>query len=483
MDALAIKALGQGLRFPRWRDSRPQSPKAQNDFSGIILPRVTAPTGMAMQDLDYDLLSRIYVCHDLAWTCINLVSSTAALGKLVVKKKVGDKVTILPDHPLQLLLDSPNSSMTQFDLIQSYITHQLLFGTVGMMLLRDSMTGQCPDCSANGETQCLHQLYYFTNGKVKQIVPVHPGNVQEKSFLMEDGKTQKYFAYIPFSDAETRPINPDNFMTDPFYNTDVSFYGVSPTQILRRWLNLDMSMTGQITSFFDNGAIPSMIFNLKPAVDGSAYGDEPETLLKNLKDSWLNTFSRKGNGEKTPAFIYGDVEIKRLQEHIDEQISKNIYYEVANRVCATYGVPPDLYEFGLHFGAQASSAEEHTKRFFNNTINVYLTRIQRKINRMIVPSFNEKGLFVDWDLSNMGVADFLIKAKNEAHKDNWVKGLTTRDETRIALGMPGTDDELGDDYYRLTVMTDGSNTSQNPQDNRLATPEQGTSTNEFKPKN
>lgn len=465
LKALSNIKLRRGMQ---WDDWRPRSPKSLGDMSGVLTPRVGAHGFQGLQDFDYDMLSKIYVCNDLAWTCIDLVSSTAGQGKLKARIREGDQITYVPDHPLQSLLDFPNGSMTQFDLIQSYVTHQKLYGTVAVLLLRQSMMKSCPVCLEDSKDECLHRLYLNIDGPIEQMMPVHPDNIMQ-DYIEVDGKKRKIFFFVPEPNRKF-PIHPNNILTDPYYNPTIGWYGVSPTFILKRWLDLDTSMTSQVKELFDNGAIPSMIVSMKPGTNFT-YEQEPETLVEMMKEKWMSQFSSKGNSKKAPAFVYGDINVERLQDKIEESIAKGLYYEIQGRVCATYGVPPTLYEMGLKYGSQRASAEQAEKDFFNRTISKILIRIENKVNKLIVPSFKTPGLEVAWDLTTMPVADFLVKQNKDAVKKDWELGLISRDTARVMLGYKAIGGELGDDFYRLTVMSDGSNTNQVAgMDNRLKLP-------------
>jgi HK97 family phage portal protein len=470
-----VKALANiNRRGLNWLDERGRSPKALGDMSGVILSRVGSRSTVGIQDFDYDMLARIYICNDLAWTCINLVSSTAALAKLKVRIKDGNDYKYLPDHPLQKVLDFPNASMTQFDLVQAYVTHQLLFGNVTMLLLRDEMTRVCPLCiECAAQEPCLHALYYFSTGAIKQVMPVHPSLIKEKVVQMPDSdEFRKVLFYCPYTNGNRTeyPIHPDNVLTDPLYNPEVGWYGVSPTYLLKRWLDLDNAMTSQITQFFENGAIPSMIVSLKPGTNFT-YEDEPNTLVAKMKEAWLNQFSARGKTEKAPAFVYGDIDVKEVQSRIDDTVGKSLYFEIQDRVCATYGVPPTLYEVGMATSSQKANASQGEKDFYNRTISKVLTRLQQKINHLIVPSYNTPNLEVGWDISDLGIASFLTDIKEKRITTHWQLGLINRNETRAMLGYePVADTQLGDDYYRLTVMGDGTNSASNQLDNNLRVP-------------
>lgn len=448
-------------------DARQRSPKAMGDMSGVVLSRIGTNGVPAVQNFDYELLSKFYICNDLVWTCINLVSSTAALAKLKVRVRKGNKVKYLPDHPLQKLLDFGNSSMTQFDLLQSYVTHQLLFGNITMLLIREDMLRMCPMCEDECSEECTHRLFFFTEGPVAQIIPVHPSNLTQK---VVPGTNKKYFFYKPNGlNGKEYPIHPDNLITDPLYNPDISWYGVSPTFLLNRWLNLDGLMTQQLEDFFASGSIPSMIVSLKPGTNFN-YDGEPNKLVEDMKEKWMKQFSAKGEKERSPAFVYGDVTVERVQENIKETIGKEIYYEIQGRVCATYGVPPTLYEMGLRWGSQRASSEQAEKDFYNRTISKILARFQNKITQLVVPSYNQPGLEVSWDLSELGIASFLLKEKELKIERHWEKGLLKRDDARVMLGYEPTGDEFGDDYYRITVMGDGNSTVTNQLDNNQRVP-------------
>jgi hypothetical protein len=404
----------------------------------------------------------------MAWTCINLVSSTAALGKLRVRTKNSEKgIEYLPNHPLQVVLDFPNSSMTQFDLIQAYVTHQLLFGTVTMLLLRAEMTSTCPVCESTGE-ECTHQLYYDSESPVLQIMPVHPDNIKVQYIKSID---KNIFFYSPNGETGKQyMIHPNNMLTDPYYNPDKSWYGVSPTKLLERWLQLDTSMTHQVDQYFQNGSIPSMIVSLKPGTNYT-YDTQPETLVQKMKEGWMSQFSQAGKASKSPAFVFGDIDVARVQDKVDETVGQKLYYEIAGRVCATYGVPPTLYEMGLRYGAQRASAEQHERDFFNRTISKILTRLKLKLEMHVLTSYNDADLELYWDLTDLGIASFLIEKKEKRILDHWEKGLVQRAKAQMLLGYEPDTSELGDDYYRLTVMGDGDTSVTNQLDNNAVVPD------------
>lgn len=463
----ALAQMGRGTKLTTWDDRRDRSPKALDDFSGILLSKITSQNSIGVQDLDYELLSNIYMCNDLAWSCINLVSSTAALGKLRVRTKNSEKgIEYLPDHPLQVVLDFPNSSMTQFDLIQAYVTHQLLFGSVTMLLLRQEMSAVCVVCKETGD-ECTHQLYADSTSPVMQIMPVHPDNIAIK-YIQSINKN--VFFYTPNgTSGKQYMIHENNMLTDPFYNPDKSWYGVSPTHLLQRWLQLDYSMTSQAEQYFANGAIPSMIVSLKPG-NNYTYDTQPDTLVHKMKESWMNQFSAAGRASKSPAFVFGDIDVQKVQDKVDETVGKQIYYEIAGRVCATYGVPPTLYEMGLRYGAQRASAEQHEKDFYNRTISKILKRLKLKLEQLVLPSYNDPTLELYWDLSELGVAGFLIKDKETRIQKHWELGLIQRNKAQMLLGYEPDTSELGNDYYRLTVMGDGNTETTNQLDNNLVVP-------------
>lgn len=456
----------KGPRGVLWTDMRARSPKSMNDMSGIILggsPGSSNPM-MSIQQFDYDIINRIYVTNDLIWTCINMVSSTVALGQMKVIIRDGKSVIYQPDHPLQNMLDFCNGSMSQFDMWQAYVTHQMLFGNISILLFRPSMVDLCSTCLQEGATDCIHRFLINTDGPIVQMMPVYPEHIIQKQI---PGTNKYFFFWCPEGmNGSQYPIHPNNIITDPYYNAAVGWYGVSPVDMLRRWVNLDVSMTSQLNEFFENGSIPSLLVSMKPVANFN-YDGEPRTLVENLKENWMSKFSGNGKEKKSPAFVYGDVSVQPIQQNIKESIGKEIYFEIQGRICATLGVPPTVFEMGLKNGSQKANAQQGEQDFYNRTVSVILKRILNKINQLVVPSYKTKGLEVIWDLSDMGIASFLLKAKEDKVQAQWEKGILQRNEVRVLLGYEEATDEFANDYYRTTVMGDGTNTTSNQLDNNL----------------
>lgn len=468
--ALTIAPQKAIRRLPHWENNIPISPKAQNDISGLVVPRSTADGWSNNIDIEY--LQRMYDCHDLVYNCINLVSSTFALGKLKVKQKQSNgKYIYVPDHPLQRVLENPNSSMTGYDLRQSFIVHRLLFGTVAFILLRDDMiiddseANMCPACCESNAEMCYHILWNFHTGPITQIIPVHLDRLGKKVFEMPDGKKKEYFIYSPQQGIEKMPVHPDNILTDPNYNPAVSFYGSSPTAKVQRWLEIDLGLSKQIGAYFLNNAIPSMVLNLKPArPESGGYEKDPSEMLNMMKENWMRKFSLAGDGYqegkevRSPAFVYGDIDVLKIQDTLKDIVLKPLFYEIQSRIAMAYQVPRAFFEFGLDYASQSATAKQQREDFFNDAIAPQLITFKAKVERYILPSFEDAdSLQLEWDLSNMGVASFLEEKKKAQILKEWEMGLETRDATRELLGKDPLGGEVGDDLYRITVMSDGNN--------------------------
>lgn len=476
-------------RLPHFQNYLPISPKDMGDISGIVLPKVGG-NGWSPNNVDYDYLQKMYDCHDLVHSCIDLVSSTFALAKLRVKKfdTKTQKYHYVPDHPLQILLDNPNNSMGGYDLRQAYIVHRLLFGTVGFILIRGHMTisndekNKCPECKRSQVDDCVHILWHFNTGPVTQIMPVHLDRLGKKKY-----KNREYFTYNWGNDIDML-IHPNNILTDPNYNPAGSFFGNSPTSTIQRWLEVDLGLTTQIGAYLVNNAIPSMILNLKPPKFGneniSSKFENPTVLLEKMKERWMKDFSMAGYNSnnqggskvKTPAFVYGDLEILKIQDSIKDIVQKPLFFQIENRIAMAYKVPRSFFEFGIENNVDPEKAN---KDFYNFAIAPQLESFIGKMERFLLPGYNDPTLKLEWDLSNMGIASFLEDKKKAQVLREWEVGLDTRDATREKLGMNPLGGDLGDDLYRIDVLGNNEDSRQlNPQnrgtqmdstDNRLRT--------------
>lgn len=458
------------------------SPRNQYDIASQVIPKVGANSWD--QNIDIKYLQKMYDCHDLVHGCIELISSTFAQGTLKVKKldPITKKYNFAPNHPLQILLDNPNSSMTGYDLRQSYTVHRYLNGTVAFILVRgdrmvlDGEANSCPECKKTDSNDCSHVLWHFNTGPITQILPCHPDRIGTRVYNTSRGK-KEYFTYN-WDNNVTMVIHPNNIMTDPFYNPGGSFLGSSPTDHVKRWLEIDLGLSRQIGAYLLNNAIPSMILNIKPQ-EGTS-DEDPSTLLESIKEKWIRDFSMSANGRnngggkaKTPAFVYGDMEIHRIQDALKDIVVKPLFYEIQNRICMAYGVPPSFFEFGQDYGSQSTTIQQQEKNFFNRTISKNLYSFKAKIERMVLCSFPDaQFLKLEWDLSTMPIASFLTDQKESRMLKRWELGTITLDELREEVGLnPFHDDEQGSSRYRTSVMSDGSIIVGNakPEDNRLTT--------------
>ena len=461
-----IKALGlsseKSRRLSHWNDVTNMSPKDQGDWSSMILPKVSANNWTPNVDIDY--LQKMYDCHDLVYNCIELVSSTFAQGELKVRKYEDGKWRFVPDHPLQKVLNSPNSSMTGYDLRQAYVVHRLLFGTVALIILRDDMVEDgelnfCPSCIEDNAFNCPHIFWTHHSSEIKGLMPVHPDRLSRKTYNTKNG-LKEFFVYDAPQSPQPMVIHPNNIITDPFYNTGGSFDGSSPTQKVQRWLEIDLGLTKQVGAYLQNNAIPSFMIAFKPNKDID-YGD-PTELLENAKQKWMEKFGFGGRNQdsreaKSPSFLFGELDVHQIQDGLKDIVVKPLFYEIQNRISMAYNVPPGYFEFGQDHGSQSATIEQQEKNFYYRAIIKELISFRLKMKRYLLPYYQEEGEVLDlfWDLSEMGVASFLEKERKAEKLKYWELGLTSRDKTLEMLGEDPIGGELGDDYYRETVMSDG----------------------------
>ena len=222
LKALTVTPQKAITRLSHWENFEEMSPKDQGDLSGLIVPKTGSKNYNQVNNVDIDYLERLYRCHDLVHSSINLVSSTFGLGDLRVKVRKNEKYIYDNSHKLQKLLDNPNSTMTGFDLKQAYIEHRLLFGAANLLLLRDDMkkinnkSNDCPECQIDPKGECLHLLWRCSKGPITQIIPIHPHTLKKKTYNI-NGVDQEYHIYTPSKNNET-PIHPNNIIIDPIYN-------------------------------------------------------------------------------------------------------------------------------------------------------------------------------------------------------------------------------------------------------------------------
>ena len=200
----------------------------QQQYEGSAVTSIMNTTANlpAYPDANYASFSqRGYAENELVFACIREIATSAAEAVLCLYDD--DKEKIL-NAPLAQLVEQPATDFTQYDFLESLITHLQIAGNAYVLKERAGVG--------------VVSLMLLRPDRV-QVVP--------RKGYSYDVSGARYF--IPAEDVgHLKFPNPNN-----------AFYGLSPLQVLLKQISLDTDATNFTRAFFNNAGVPSGILKLK----------------------------------------------------------------------------------------------------------------------------------------------------------------------------------------------------------------------------
>lgn len=357
--------------------------------------------------------------NSLVYACIDARASAFAsvMPQMRALDKAG-KGEIMPDHPLALLLESPNPFMTWEEL--AYIT-------------------EVYKCVAG---ECYWWLAKDNTGEPFQIWPLRPDfivpqrRVGRKGYIgatleidyydyHEDG----YYYQIPPADVVhmRRGVDP----IDPRR-------GLSPLAAILAEIGLDASATSHVSAILNNWAVPALHVKVKRKIMNEAQALE-------IKRAMMHSYGGPGRGE--PMVSDADTEVTALNVTPQQLELPDLRDIAESRICAAFNVPPIVV--GAHVGLKHgtySNYEQAREAFWDECIGAILREARGKIRSDLVrPYWAGTGVF-DWNYDDVRALQEDQEKKRRFHLDEFAKGAITRNEYLEATGREKVKDG---DYYLI----------------------------------
>ena len=331
----------------------------KQEANDTVVSSVVSATNMlpAYPDANYASFSqRGYAENELVFACIREIATSAAEAVLSLYDDDHEKI---PTAPLAQLVEQPSSDLTQYDFLESLITHLQIagnayvlkeragVGVVSLMLLR-------PD-----------------------RVQVSPG----RGFLY-DVSGARYL--IPAADVgHLRFPNPNN-----------DFYGLSPLQVLLKQISLDTDATNFTRAFFNNAGVPSGILKLKRKIGSQDEADR-------LRTQWRSQFRGNKNWHRI-AILDEDASYETMGSPIGQMEIPELRALSETRICSAFGVPAILV--GANTGLQRSTYSnyrEARESFWEETLLPLYRRIEQFMSGMLEPEFPSERGTLGFDFSQV----------------------------------------------------------------------------------
>ncbi len=351
---------------------RPQAPHVSaiahhNGFANVLASQGTH--GIAYEQSPY-----VYVA-------VNRIAEACALVPLHVYQHTPQGKQRLEAHPILDLLNNPNPTLSQFELLEQTIGFLELMGNAYWFIAGDE------------------------NGKPREIWCLRPDRVS----IVPDS-TRYVRGYVYELDGARIPLEPLEVIHFKRWHPNNDYYGMSALSAARLAIKSDRAMAEwNANTFGRDHAIPAGIVNVK----GNLTRDE----FERIKQEWRSSY---GTGQRRTAFLQGDalewVNVGLTHQDLDFLQGRKAHRD---EILSVFGVPIGLVDANAT-EANATVAERH---FIERTLYPKLVRIGQRLTQELTPFFGQ-GLTLEFE--DIRPTDVQARLQEIAT----AKGILTIDEIR-----------------------------------------------------
>jgi HK97 family phage portal protein len=395
------------------------------------IERRSAPTSwhLLKAGADYATDAGVHVSPHLAenlstvFACVQAIAETVAMLPLVVYSKGADgERTEQPEHPLALLFGGdPNPWQTGAELLEMLTAHCLLRGNAYAEIQRDAA------------------------GAPIGLVPYHPDWV---SMVRIGAGRYRYDVSVP--EGGTRRILPED-MLHLKDRTDDGIIGKSRLARTRETMGIALASERFAGATFRNGAQLSGILT-HPEHLG-------EEATANLKRSFSETYA---GADKAGAVAVLEEGLRWQQISVspdDAQMLESRRFSV-EQLARIFRVPTPI--IGHYEGGNYAALAAVGQWFYTQTIQPWLIRWERTIERAMLTPAGRRQVEVEFDLDLLLRGDMLTRL--QAYRIGREIGLYSANELRRFEHLNPRSDDDGDAYLSPMNMQPGQ--ERQPADDR-----------------
>lgn len=331
------------------------------------------------------------------YACVYVLSSSVAQLPLHVKRKSGDKVDTVKDHPAYYLLhDSPNAWQTSYKLREYAQSSVLLYGNAYIHIVRDK------------------------NGEVVSLESLEPWKVQ----LLKNGSRHVYAYY---GDDKTMSLSPDDVLHIKSLGPSIKT-GKSVIQTHAETIGLGLDARKFASGFFGGNARPAGILSVKTPLNSNAW--------ENFKKMWQTAQEKLRSEENKTILLPAELDYKALTvSPVDTELLSMMKLN-RSEIAGIFNVPAHMIN-DLE-KATFSNISEQTIQFIRFSVMPWVVNWEQELNRKIFTEAERKaGYFVKFNLAGImrGTASERATFYHAAITDGWM----SRNEARQLEDMNPVD--------------------------------------------
>lgn len=350
------------------------------------------------------------------FAAIRVISEDVAKLPLgVYRKKIPRGNELLPEHPIEQLLDvSPNPEQTSYTFRETMTQWALGWGNGYAEIVRDGA------------------------GRVRQLWPIHPSRV---TLIRIDGKLK----YRVTADMDPASLNasPRYAEFDPedifhLRGMGTGLLGYSIAAFAAETIGVGLAAETFGASFFGQGATVSGILTHPDQLD--------EVARQNLRESWAKTYGGAKNSHKV-AILEEGVQFQTISVPPEQAQFLETRQFTVEEVCRWFRVAPHKIQHLLR--SSFSNIEQQSIEHVTDTLMPWLVRWEKEVKRQLI--VGEPMVYVQHDVNG------LLRGDANA-RSNWYRtminiGAMSPNDVRECEGLNPVPGTAGDKYYMQTNMS------------------------------
>jgi HK97 family phage portal protein len=356
--------------------------------------------------------------------CVRWAQRTLPESPLqVVRRNRQGELTPVPDHALQLLLETPNPFYSGLHLLGAALADLMLTGNAYLIKIRS-------------RDRRVVELWWA------------PASLMEPKW--PDNDPSVYISHYEYQvEGDVISIDPRDVIHIRDYMTDPNNVrkGISPLASLYREIASDNEAANWTGSLLRNGAVPGVV--ISPEVASST--TQPQ--LDAVKDEFVRRFGGDQRGQ--PLVLSGPTKVQAIAFNPQEMNLRDLRIVPEERITAVLGIPAIVV--GLGAGLQRSTFANYAEAreaAYESFVIPMQRLIEAQLQAQLVPDFGDPAtLRVRFDLSEVRVLQQDENALHERTRADLLAGLLTLNQALEAVGEDPLSGPEGDVRYLPGTIT------------------------------
>ena len=391
----------------------------KHQFEDVLMRIVAAQEGALGTNITPENCMRSPTVHAIVTAISRRLSVTPVHVFRRTVSANGEVKERLPNHPVAKLLQRPNAWQTRTDFwadaTSTYIRH-----------------GRFYAFKSRG-----------TTGPIRELLPIHPNRVTPK----QDPDTYRVHFQVSEGSGQTKEYSLNKFFHARGPARDF-LKGDSPVTDVAQTIALEIMAEKFGVTFFQNGALPLLVFSYQDGSSGFKDGDQEKEFIKTFQEAFSG--SKKHRGMLLPK---GIAEPKAIEiAHDKAQFLETRKYQ-RTVIAGAFGVPP-TYVGDLE-RATFNNVEQQSQDFVLDVILPVAQSFESAMERdLLTDSDRSGGIIIRFNLDAALRADF--KSRQEGLWMQRQAGVINADEWREVEGKnPRLDGHGGDYLHPANLTVDG----------------------------